>query len=69
MLDNLGRSFGFLSFLTGRMVFLDGVLNVDASQGTRIVGGSVLVALGLCSIWFGARNWPGMRKYFKNDGS
>jgi hypothetical protein len=67
MLDNLRLSFGFCSLLIGVFLLYDGVSNVHVSQPAWLVGGAVCVSLGLVSIWFVAKNWLELRKYFKND--
>jgi len=67
MLDNLRLSFGFFSLLIGMVLLYDGGSNAQVSQTARLVGGAVFVLLGLISMWFVAKNWLELRKYFKND--
>jgi uncharacterized protein YjeT (DUF2065 family) len=66
MLDNLRLSFGFFSLLIGMVLLYDGSSNAQVSQTARLVGGAVFVSLGLISLWFVAKNWLELRKYFKN---
>jgi hypothetical protein len=67
MLDNLRLFSGFLFLLIGVVLLHDGSSNLRVSQTSSLVGGAVFISLGFFSMWFVAKNWLEMRKYFKDD--
>jgi hypothetical protein len=67
MLDNLRLFFGSLSLLIGVVLLYQGSSSSLVSQTPTLVGGAVLISLGFITVWFAAKNWLEMRKYFKND--
>jgi uncharacterized membrane protein HdeD (DUF308 family) len=67
MLDNLRLSFGILSLLVGLVLLYEGTSSSRVIQPPTLVAGAVFISLGFISVWFVAKNWLEMRKYFKND--
>ena len=57
MRGNLGLLFVLLFLIFGAVLVHDDVSNSEVSGTVRILGGSVLLSLGLISVWTALKNW------------
>jgi len=65
MLGGLKLGAGLAGLLIGTTLVCDAVWNPDASQTIRTLGGAVLVAFGLISIWHVVKDHLQFRRNYK----
>jgi len=65
MRNNLALLFALLFLIFGAVLVYDDVANSEVSGTVRILGGSVLLSLGLISIWMALKNWWKWRRVEK----